>query len=397
MDAPGRCPEYVPRVLVRGVHRYGFEVLVVGLFVVAEIAVAGGAPEGSAAVVYGFPALWTLPLLLRRRWPGLAVVTVLGSLALEAQLAQPATESIAVLPPVMLAFWVAGTIDDRARALAVGVAGGVLAIVVVATNPGPFRLADALFLAVFTAAPFAAGMALRARERGAAELEARAAAAERERDDRERAAVAEERSRIARELHDVVGHSIGVMMAQTGAARFLVDDHPERAREALLQVEDAGRQALTEMRRMLAVLREDAAPDELGPQPGLGDLERLVAGSRAAGLDVELAVEGGPRPLPAGIELTAYRIIQEALTNARKHGGETHATVSVRHEPAFLELVVENDGAVVAANGSAAADGHGIIGMRERVGLYAGELAVGPRPGGGFVVRARLPLEPGQA
>ena len=347
-------------------------------------------------MVYSFPALWTLPLLLRRRWPVLAVVTVLGALALEAQLAQPATESIAVLPPVMLAFWVAGTIDDRARSLAVGIAGGVLAIVVVATNPGPFRLADALFLVVFTAAPFAAGMALRTRERGAAEFEARAADAERQRHERERAAVADERSRIARELHDVVGHSIGVMMAQTGAARFLVDEHPERAREALLLVEDAGRQALTEMRRMLSVLREDAVAEELGPQPGLGDLERLVAGSRAAGLDVDLAVEGSPRPLPPGVELTAYRIVQEALTNARKHGGETHAVVRVRHEATSLELVIENDGASVNANGSRAADGNGIIGMRERVALYAGELAVGPRPGGGFVVRARLPVEPGQ-
>ena len=240
-------------------------------------------------------------------------------------------------------------------------------------------------------------MALRSREHRAAELEDRAAAAERERDERERAAVADERARIARELHDVVGHSIGVMMAQTGAARFLVDEHPDRAREALLLVEDAGRQALTEMRRMLSVLREDDAADALGPQPGLRDLEQLVAGSRASGLDVELEVDGAPGPLPVGVELTAYRIVQEALTNVRKHGGETHASVQVRYLPGALELTIENDGAAVETNGPVTSGGHGVIGMRERVALYAGDLAVGPRPGGGFVVHARLPLEPGQA
>jgi signal transduction histidine kinase len=236
-------------------------------------------------------------------------------------------------------------------------------------------------------------MVHRSRERRAAELELRAVELERERDERERAAVVAERTRIARELHDVVGHSIGVMMAQTGAARFLVDHEPERAREALLAVEDAGRQALTEMRHMLEILRADDAAEALGPQPGLRDLDRLVASSRASGLEVTLRVDGEPGPLPVGLELAAYRIVQEALTNARKHGGETRASVVVRRTRGALEVTVESDGSSAAPANGSAADGHGVIGMRERVALYHGELDAGPLPDGRYAVRARLPLE----
>jgi signal transduction histidine kinase len=236
-------------------------------------------------------------------------------------------------------------------------------------------------------------VALRSREERAADLEQRAAALERERDEREREAVAEERARIARELHDVVGHSIGVMMAQTGAARFLVSEDPARARDALLVVEDAGRQALTEMRHMLEVLREDGETEALGPQPGLRELEPLVAAGRASGLDVVLEVEGTPSALPVGIQLAAYRIVQEALTNVRKHAGTAPTVVVVRHSPGVLDLSIENDGPPVSANGSGLSGGHGVIGMRERVALYGGEIAVGPRAEGGYFVRARLPAD----
>jgi signal transduction histidine kinase len=341
--------------------------------------------------------LWTLPLLFRRRWPGAAVLVVLGALALESRLAQEATESTAVLPPVILAFWVAGTIGDRARSALIGIVGAALGLAILADNPGRIRVADVAFLAVFTGAPYLAGATLRSREERAFDLERRAADLERERDEREREAVAEERARIARELHDVVGHSIGVMMAQTGAARFLVDEHPDRARDALLVVEDAGRQALTEMRRLLAVLRDDGATEDLGPQPSLRDLDKLVAAGRASGLDVELDVEGTPSPLPVGVELTAYRIVQEALTNVRKHAGETHAAVVVRHRPGTIELSIVNEGGDVPANGSRPAGGHGVIGKRERIALYGGELEVGPLPGGGYGVRAWLPVDPGDA
>ena len=254
----------------RRLQRHAFDLLVVVLFVAAEIAVAGGSPDGPTLVVYGFPALWTLPLLFRHRWPSASVLTVLGSLALESLLAQEATESTAVLPPVILAFWVAGTIEDRFRSALVGVAGAALGLALLANNPGPLRVTDVAFLAVFTGAPYIAGAALRSRDERAVDLERRAADLERERDEREREAVAEERARIARELHDVVGHSIGVMMAQTGAARFLVEEDPARARDALLVVEDAGRQALTEMRHMLECSVTTARPTRSARSPASG-------------------------------------------------------------------------------------------------------------------------------
>ena len=386
--------EYVPPVDPRRLKRHAIDFLVVVLFLVAEIAVLGGSPEGPTLVVYGFPALWTLPLLLRHRWPSVSVLVVLGSLALESRLAQEATESTAVLatghPRVL------GRRHDR---------GAGRARRSSASRAQPSALASWRTTQARSALRTSASSRsspvrrtspvwrLRSREERAADLERRAADLERERDEREREAVAEERARIARELHDVVGHSIGVMMAQTGAARFLVSENPARARDALLVVEDAGRQALTEMRHMLEVLREDGETDALGPQPGLRELEPLVAAGRASGLDVDLEVEGTPSALPVGIQLAAYRIVQEALTNVRKHAGTARAVVVVRHSPGVLDLSIENDGPPVSANGSGPAGGHGLIGMRERVALYGGEIAVGPRAQGGYSVRARLPAD----
>jgi signal transduction histidine kinase len=180
-------------------------------------------------------------------------------------------------------------------------------------------------------------------------------------------------------------------LVQAGAARMLVDGDPGAARERLLAVEESGREALTEMRRLLEVLRDDEADDGLGPQPGVGDLDQLVSDARAAGFDVGLSVEGEPVALPPGEALAAYRIVHEALTNARKHAGAARVDVRVRYVPGALELAVENE-----ADGPVAerwdAGGHGVVGMRERVSLYGGSLDVGPRPEGGFSVRARLPI-----
>jgi signal transduction histidine kinase len=367
-------------------RRNAFPALVVALFVAAEIAVVTGTDEGSAAVRYLFAALWTLPLLLYRRAPGVAVLVPMGAAALEAFLAQQATDSIVLLPAVVLAFWIAGTIEDEARSIVVGLAAFVCGVVIVAKDPGAFDAGDAVFIAVASAAPYAVGVAWRTRDRRERALAAGAAT-------EARAAVAEERTRIARELHDVVGHAVTVMTVQAGAARMLVDSDPVGARERILAVEESGREALAEMRRLLEVLRDDDGPGSLGPQPGVADLDGLVAEARAAGLDVELAVEGEPVALPAGEALAAYRIVQEALTNARKHAAESHVEVRVRYSPGAVELAVEN-GAADVVPGRAGDGGHGLIGMRERVGLYGGELDVGPRPEGGFAVRARLPIEP---
>jgi signal transduction histidine kinase len=220
-----------------------------------------------------------------------------------------------------------------------------------------------------------------------------------EQDLRARWAVAEERGRIARELHDVVAHSVSVMVVQAGAARRSVDANPDQATAALTQIESTGRQALAEMRRLLGLLRDGQhGTAALTPQPSLAHLDSLLAAAREAGLPVELAVEGEPRQLPAGIDLSAYRIVQEALTNSLKHAGPATATVRVRYGARALDVQVSDDGrgGREAEDGLESPETHGLIGMRERVALFGGALEVGSRPGGGFLVAARLPLDGGE-
>jgi signal transduction histidine kinase len=211
-----------------------------------------------------------------------------------------------------------------------------------------------------------------------------------ERDASTAQAAAAERGRIARELHDVIGHSLSVMVVQAGAAERVIAREPARAEEAMRAVQDTGRQALSEMAHLLGILREDG--EELGfvPQPGISDLPALVAQTRSAGLPVELHIEGEQHPVPAGVELSLFRIVQEALTNARKHAGPAHATVLLRYGPDAIEAVVSDDGHG-SANGSGG--GHGLVGMRERARLYGGALQAEPGPNGGFVVRVSMPNE----
>jgi signal transduction histidine kinase len=209
-----------------------------------------------------------------------------------------------------------------------------------------------------------------------------------------RAAVAEERSRITRELHDVLAHSVSVMTVQASAVRRLLLPEQEREREALMTVEETGRQALAEMRRLVGIMRDEAEPAARAPQPGLGTLPELVEQVRQSGLPVELTVEGTPVKLPAGVDLSAYRIVQEALTNTLKHAGPAHAWVAVRYAGEDVEIEVANDG---KTNGENDGGGHGLVGMRERVALCGGELQSGPRPGGGFRIAARLPVAGGAA
>lgn len=198
-------------------------------------------------------------------------------------------------------------------------------------------------------------------------------------------AIAEERARIARELHDIVGHSVSVISLQAGAAEQLLRKDPDAAAEHLQAVRRTAHEALVEMRRLLAVLREDAPTYD--PQPGLGRLDALVEQARAGGLTVEVEHAAGSEPLAPGVDLAAYRIVQEALTNARKHAGAVHARVRVTREPGALDVEVVNDGPPAHVNGS----GHGLAGMAERVRLFGGTLDAAPRPGGGFRVHARLP------
>jgi len=223
------------------------------------------------------------------------------------------------------------------------------------------------------------------------EFKERATRAEREREERARVAVADERARIARELHDVVGHSVSVMTVQASAVRRLLLPEQQREREALLVVERTGREALAEMRRMVGVLRRPEEAPALAPQPSLEHLDKLVAQAREAGLPVELRVEGDSVQLPAGVDLTAYRLIQEGLTNTIKHARATRAEVVVRYTGDHVELAVSDDG---DGGGSGDGGGHGLVGMRERVSVYGGELEAGSAPSGGYRLRARLPIEP---
>ena len=273
---------------------------------------------------------------------------------------------------------------------------GVLALVVVVTALGPHRAAgDVIFPVVLFTGCWALGRVGRGRARLTAELRARTEQLEGERAERERDAVARERVRIARELHDVVAHSVSVMVVQAGAARSVLDRDPDASVRALGAVETTGREALTEMRRLLGILRPDGEDAEHSPQPSLDRLNALIARSRDAGLDVELRVEGLAGPLAPGVDLTAFRLVQEGLTNALKHGGRGRARVVLRWSSEVLEVEVANR---IAADPHAvhglASGGQGLIGMRERVALCGGELRAGPI-GRGFVVRARLPRERG--
>jgi signal transduction histidine kinase len=251
-------------------------------------------------------------------------------------------------------------------------------------------LTDYIFPTSFALIAWLAGRGLRTRSQLTEELhEAAVQAQEAHEHDVVRAA-AEERRRIAREMHDVVAHSVSVMVVQAGGARRILERDPRRAVEAAAHIEDVGRAALTEMRRLLGVLHSADEEAVRAPQPTLRELDGLIARSRAAGLPVTLEVTGDPQPLPPGKDLAAYRVIQEALTNALKHAGSAPTSVTVRWEPSHLQLQIVDRGsrAMNGSNGS----GHGLVGMEERMRLYDGSLQAGPRAGGGFEVTARLPL-----
>ncbi|HKA26502.1 MAG TPA: histidine kinase [Gaiellaceae bacterium] len=232
------------------------------------------------------------------------------------------------------------------------------------------------------------GDSIRVRRRYIAALEERAERLERERAAEAARAAAEEQARIARELHDVLAHNVSVMVVQAAAANDVFDSQPERAREALQSIETTGRDALAELRRLLGIVRGDGPG--YAPQPSLDRLDELVDHVRSSGLDVAITIEGEPRELPAGIDLSAYRVVQEALTNTLKHARASRAEVSLRFRPNGLDVDVRDDG-VGAGNGDGA--GSGLIGMRERVAVYGGSFTAGPDPGGGFAVSARFPVE----
>ena len=251
-----------------------------------------------------------------------------------------------------------------------------------------FQVSDYIAVTVLYGGSWAVGQMVRQRTQQAAEHAARADRAERDREERAAHAVAEERTRIARELHDIVAHSISVVAVQTQAVRRRLDPSLTREIADLVAVETTARQAMAEMRRLFGVLRADTDRPALEPQPGLDQLDRLIADARTAGTPVELTVDGERVALPPGLDLAAYRIVQEALTNARRHAPGTPVRVALRFLGGGLEVTVRNDGPV---GPWPSGEGFGLIGMRERVSLYGGQLEAGPTAGG-FAVRAMLPL-----
>ncbi|HMI35055.1 MAG TPA: sensor histidine kinase, partial [Propionibacteriaceae bacterium] len=266
----------------------------------------------------------------------------------------------------------------------------VVGIIIVVYNiPGPQTVGDFVFIPLRFVVAWVAGYALRERAEQAEAAEERAAQAERERESAARVAVAEERARIARELHDIVAHAVSVMVLQVGAVRHRLPDALAEDRDALRGVERAGRTALAEMRRLLAAMRSDGDEAELIPQPGLDGLDSLLGEIGRAGLPVELHVDGKPFSLPRGVDLSAYRIVQEGLTNALKHAHASDVDVTVRYRPDELEIEVRDNG-----GGSSQSDGlgHGLVGVRERVKIYGGEMTASTAPEGGFVLSTRLPV-----
>ena len=360
------------------------------LFVFGNGPVGSGLPRGTLALAYALALLHTLPLAARRRFPGAVLALgVASGLAVAALGVPPVVLGLAIL----VAVYSVAAYGDRWVSLA-GLAAAELGSVAVQLTPGRFQTPTVVTNGLIIGAAWLLGHFVSRRRAYTARLE-QTAELERTRAEQARRAVAEERLRLARELHDVVAHSISVIAVQSGVGAHVASTQPEEAAKALATIEATSRAALTELRRLLGVLRQEGEPQgALAPVPGLADLDGLLAEVAKAGLAVRLQVEGAPSPLPAGVDLSAYRIVQEALTNVVKHAGPARAQVTIRYGEREVTVEVTDDGrGVTAPTGDGRARvGHGLIGMRERVQVFGGDLDVGPRPGGGFRVAARLPL-----
>jgi signal transduction histidine kinase len=319
----------------------------------------------------------TVAVIYRRRAPVAAMaLTTLGVTAPE--LAGESQDALAPFAAMLLEAFALGVRTPLVR----GLATFVLVVVVIAAGDP----ANAMFAALVIGGPYLAGRVTRREREHAARLERLSAQLSAEQDRSARLAVELERQRVARELHDILGHGLSVMVLQAGAVRRLLGPAQADERAALEAAEQTGRDALAELRRVVSGLRTD---EPLMAAPGLAALDALAEQVRAAGLPVELHVEGPRRPLPRVLEHSAYRVVQEALTNALKHAGPAHAEVRVRFEDAWLELSVLDDG---RGNGREGPPGFGLIGMRERASVFGGNVEAGPRPTGGFAVHARFPL-----
>jgi signal transduction histidine kinase len=360
------------------------------LFVFENGPVGSGLPRGTLALAYALALVHTLPLAARRRFPGAVLATSVASGLAVAALGLP---PIVLGPAIVVAVYSVAAYGSGWISLA-GLAAAELGSAAVQLTPGRVQAPTVVSNGLVIGAAWLLGHFVGARRDHTARLE-RTAELERTRAELAHRAVAEERLRLARELHDVVAHAISVIAVQSGVGAHVASTQPQEAAKALAAIEATSRAALTELRRLLGVLRQEGEPQgSLAPVPGLADLDGLLAEVAKAGLAVRLRVEGTPAPLPAGLDLSAYRIVQEALTNVVKHAGPARAQVTVgyRDQEVMLEVTDDGRGAVTLVSDGPARVGHGLIGMRERVAAFGGDLEVGPRPGGGFRVAARLPL-----
>jgi signal transduction histidine kinase len=372
---------------IRRLRGERFDVLLAGglgaLFVGEVLGESGFAGHRPPALIVA--CVFTAALAVRRRLP---LVTLIAAAALieYANVVGPNAlgDSAAFLFGVVITMYSAGAYA-RGRALAVAAVLVGAAIPLAAIEPGQsVSASDIGFFIMFFGGPFVAGQVIRRRRERETELET-------EGEEKARAAVSDERARIARELHDVIAHAVSVVVLQSRGARKLLTPEQRDLRESLDTIERSASEALHEMRRLLSLLREQDEELALAPQPSLRRVDALAERARAAGLPVDVQVDGSLDELPAGIDVSGYRIVQEALTNALKHAGPAHASVRIKRDDRILAIEVTDDG---TGAGNGGPGGHGLVGMRERVAVYGGSIQAGPRPAGtGFSLRVELPLE----
>jgi signal transduction histidine kinase len=362
------------------------------LFVAAEVEVVISGEGAPLPLLMLVAAGYSLPFAWRRVYPLGVVCVIVASVVIEAALLVDPTTFFVPFLGVLLFSYSAGAYADGRRAYAGLAVMGVAVMTVTALSPGQV-IGDYIFPTAFAIVSWLSGRILRTRTRLTEELHE---ATLREEEAHEHAALiaaADERRRIAREMHDVVAHSVSVMVVQAGGARRILERDPARAIAAAEQIERTGREALAEMRRLLGVLHaDDEEHAARAPQPTMASVGALVARAREAGLPVELHETGKRRSLPAGLDLAAFRVVQEGLTNAIKYSGRAATEVHVTWGERELVLEIADRGPGAARDHVIAEGGHGLVGMRERVRLYGGELETGPRSGGGFRIRAKLPL-----
>ena len=376
----------------RAWQRYGDLLIALAFLAVASLeAAADGTMDtadriGSAAVALAVAvALWQ-----RRRAPLVLAMVAFASLLLRAVIPEGG-EGVAYGPPLLIAAYTCAAHLDGWPLRAGGALTASMATYLIVTEGED--IGGALFWSLAFGVPWVLGRMIRVSRQRQALLQDQARLLEAQRDEQARAAVADERRRIARELHDVVAHAIAVVVLQARGGRRLLDTEPAAAKEAFDVIESTSSEALDEMRRLLGLLRDDG-DQPLLPQPTLERIDELAAELRASGLPVELSVSGEPAALPPGVDVSAYRIVQEALTNALKHAGPARARVRIAYEPDAVLVEVTDDGrGATAANGGSAigGSGHGLVGIRERVALVGGEVEAGPLRAGGYAISARLP------